>query len=96
MQLTVQLTKSDYSKFRRFAGFRLRKTWLMYIPFVALVAWTAFPKDYAERSIPLALVVAVALLVGVAISVLLFLLSIVVVAIQPRAVSDAVADLGSR
>jgi hypothetical protein len=84
MQLAVQLTKSDYSKFRRFARFRLRKTWLVYIPFAALVAWTAFPKDYSERSVPLALAFGVALLVGVVISVLIFLLSIVVVAILPN------------
>ena len=49
MELKVHLTKNDYSAFRRFAMFKLRKTWLMFLPLVAFVAWTSFSRDYANR-----------------------------------------------
>lgn len=47
MQLTVDLTKADYAAFRRFALFRHRKIWLIYVAVGVFVAWTSFPEDYA-------------------------------------------------
>jgi hypothetical protein len=47
MQLSVDLTKADYAAFRRFALFRHRKIWLVYVAVGVFVAWTSFPEDYA-------------------------------------------------
>lgn len=84
MQLNAQLTKSDYSKFRRYGMLRLRKTWLIFIPATLLFAWMVFPKDYAEHGISFAFALAFALFVSVVLSGLIFLLSTVVVAILPN------------
>ena len=43
MELTVELTKKDYAALRRYAVFRLRKVWLVYLLLGAYVAWTSFP-----------------------------------------------------
>jgi uncharacterized membrane protein len=84
MQLHAQLTKADYSKFRRYAMFRLRKTWLMFVGFALVFAWQMFPKDNAEHSIPFAFALAFSLLAGVIISVLVMLFTVVLVTIMPN------------
>jgi len=84
MQLNAQLTKCDYSKFRRYGMFRLRKAWLVYIPLAGFFAWTVFPKDYAEHGIPFAFALAFTLFLGLVVAGLTFLLSMAVVAILPN------------
>jgi hypothetical protein len=84
MQLQAQLTKTDYSKFRRYAIFRVRKTWLMFVVFVPLFAWEVFPKDSEAHNIPFAFALAFSLFAGVIACGLIMLLTRVLVALLPN------------
>lgn len=84
MQLQSQLTKADYAKWRRFAMFRIRKTWLVYFLLVPIFAWEVFPRDYAKHGMPFAFALAFSLFTGVIVSGLGVLLTFLLVAILPN------------
>jgi len=48
MQVQAHLTETDYSKFRRYALFRIRKSWLLLVAFVPIFAWEIFPKGHTD------------------------------------------------
>ncbi len=84
MQLSANLTKKDYSAFRRYAMFRLRKTWLIYLPLVAFVAWSSFPTDYAESGTSLLFAAISSLVIGLTAAGIALLLSLAVIAVLPN------------
>jgi hypothetical protein len=84
MQLHAQLTKADYSKFRRYAMFRIRKTWLMFVLIAPIFAWEVFPKDYANHGMPFAFALGFSLFAAVILSGLCMLLGLLFVAILPN------------
>ena len=84
MQIQAHLTKADYSKFRRYAMFRVRKSWLLFVVFAPLFAWEVFPKDYAKLGMPFALALAFSLFAAAMLSGIIILLTILLVAILPN------------
>ena len=84
MQIESHLTKADYSIFRRYAMFRIRKSWLLLVAFVPIFAWEVFPNDYAKHAIPFAFALAFSLLAGVIASGLIMLATMVLIAILPN------------
>jgi len=92
MQLSANLTKKDYSAFRRYAMFRLRKTWLIYLPLVAFVAWSSFPTDYAESGISPVIASISSLVIGLTAAGIALLLSLAVIAILPNKPGTALGE----
>lgn len=84
MQVQAQLTKADYANWRRFAMFRIRKTWLVFIALAPIFAWEVFPKDYAKQGMPLAFALTFSLLAGVILSGLCMLFGILLVKVLPN------------
>jgi hypothetical protein len=48
VQFSAELTKKDYAALRRYALFRHRRIWVVYLAVGVYVAWTSFPDNYAE------------------------------------------------
>jgi hypothetical protein len=84
MQIQAQLTESDYSKFRSFAAFRLRKLWVIFVGAGLILAYEIFPKDYAQRGIPVAFALVFSLLFAAILSGLIYLLTMILMAILPN------------
>ena len=84
MQITANLEKPDYTKFRIFSMFRLRKMWLVYVAFVPLSCWLFFPNDYQARHLSLAVALANPLAISVMNVVLVLLATFIVLAWQPN------------
>jgi len=84
MQVKANLTKQDYSKFRRFAIVRIRKVWLMFIPMAALLAWVSFPKDYVQHGMPFAVALSATAGVVLIFTVVIFFLSLGLTALLPN------------
>jgi hypothetical protein len=84
MQINAELTKGDYTKFRRYVVYRLRKAWLIHLPIAAFFAWTVFPRDYAQHGIPFAIAFVFAVLVGIVVSGFVFLVSLLMVSFLPN------------
>jgi hypothetical protein len=64
MELTADLTKKDYAAFRRYAMFRFRKVWLVYVLLGVYVGWTSFPGADPEQGLSLSSGVIAAVLLG--------------------------------
>ena len=84
MQAQANLTKADYSKFRRYATFRLRKAWLLFVAFAPIFAWEIFPKDYAQHGFTLPFALTTCLLAGAIMSGLIFLVTTALVKLLPN------------
>jgi hypothetical protein len=79
MQIQAQLTKSDYSKFRRYALYRIRKAWLIYVVAALIFTWEIFPKDYAAHGIPFAFALVSCLIIaGIAACLIAFITTLLV------------------
>jgi hypothetical protein len=64
MELTAELTKKDYAAFQRYAMFRLRKLWVVFLLLGAYVAWTSFPGADPEEGLSFSSGVIAALILG--------------------------------
>lgn len=65
MELSADLTKEDYAAFRRYAMFRLRKVWVIYVLVGICVGWASFPGADPEEGVSLASGVLAAIVFGV-------------------------------
>jgi hypothetical protein len=81
MQLKTSLASGDYAAFRRFAMFRLRKAWLLYIPLMIFVGWTTYPRG---ANVPLVAGLVGSVLVALVVTLIALLLSLVAVALLPN------------
>jgi hypothetical protein len=84
IEIKANLEKPDYTKFRLFSIFRLRKMWLVYVVFVALSCWLFFPGDYQARHIPLVVALASPLAISLVDVVMVLLATFILLAVLPN------------
>jgi hypothetical protein len=89
IELAADLTKSDYAAFRRFAMFRFRKIWLIYVLVGGFVAWTSYPGADPEAGLSVTSGVLAAIVMGliaVCLSALVGWLLLALLPNRPRAI----------
>ena len=84
IEIKANLETPDYTKFRLFSMFRLRRMWLLYAAFVALSCWLFFPSDYQARQIPLAVALASPLVISLVDVAMVLLATFIVLAFLPN------------
>src|SRR5579859_6948504 len=84
MQIQSELIESDYSKLRSYYIFRVRKIWVLFLLCGLFLAWQIFPRDYAQRGIPIWFALVFSLVIPVILSVLIYLGAMILMALLPN------------